>query len=53
MDKVQSMTGVIDLKACQIFEPQEGGGAGYERIRFNRPVFEQLREVVKVLAAGY
>jgi hypothetical protein len=50
---VQSMTGVIDLKTGRTFEPQEGSGAGFQRIRFNRSVFEQLRAVVSVLAAGY
>lgn len=50
---VQSMTGVVDLKTGQTFEPQEGSGAGYQRIRFNRPVFDQLRAIISVLAAGY
>jgi len=49
----QSMTGVIDLKTGHLFEPQEGSGAGFQRIRINKPVFGQLREVVEVLAAGY
>ena len=49
----QSMTGVIDLKTGQLFEPQEGSGPGYKRIRINKPVFAQLRAVVEVLAASY
>ncbi len=49
----QSLTAVIDLKTKQTFEPQEGSGAGYQRIRINKVVFDQLRSVVKVLAAGY
>jgi hypothetical protein len=50
---VQSMTGVIDLKSGRAFEPQQGSGAGFQRIRLNQPVFEQLRAVVSVLAAAY
>ncbi len=49
----QSMTAVVDLKAGRLFEPQEGSGSGHERIRFNKPVFDQLKAVVEVLAAGY
>jgi hypothetical protein len=49
----QSMTGVIDLKNGQVYEPQEGSGPGAARIRINKPVFAQLREVIQVLAAGY
>jgi hypothetical protein len=47
---IQSLTAVIDLRTGHTFEPQEGSGAGYERIRINQPVFEQLRTVVSVLA---
>lgn len=50
---VQSMTAVVDLKAGRLFEPQEGSGSGHERIRFNQPVFDQLKAVVEVLAASY
>jgi hypothetical protein len=50
---VQSMTAVVDLKAGRLYEPQEGSGAGNERIRVNKPVFDQLKAVVEVLAAGY
>jgi hypothetical protein len=50
---VQSMTGVIDLKTGHTFEPQEVGSTGHDSIRINKPVFDQLRSVVKVLAAGY
>lgn len=50
---VQSMTGVIDLRARRIFEPQEGEGPGNQRIRFPKPVFDQLKAVVEILAAGY
>ncbi|HVR95970.1 MAG TPA: hypothetical protein VMW27_05105 [Thermoanaerobaculia bacterium] len=50
---IQSMTAVVDLKAGRLFEPQEGSGAGYERIRFNKPVFDQLKAVAETLAAGY
>jgi hypothetical protein len=49
---VQSMTAVVDLKAGRLFEPQEGSGAGHERIRINQPVFDQLKEIIKVLAAA-
>lgn len=50
---VQSMTAVVNLKTGQTFEPQEGSGAGYQRIRFNRPVLDQLRAIISVLAAAY
>lgn len=50
---IQSMTAVVDLKTGHTYEPQEGGGDGNERIRFNKVVFDQLRSVVSVLAAGY
>ena len=50
---VQSMTAVIDLRTGNTFEPQEGSGAGYQRIRINKPVFDQLRSVVSVLAKAY
>jgi hypothetical protein len=49
----QSMTGVVDLEKGLLFEPQEGSGAGYNRIRINKPVFAQLRAVVEVLATGF
>jgi hypothetical protein len=49
----QSMTAVVDLKARRLFEPQEGSGSGHERIRINKPVFDQLKAIVEVLAAGY
>ncbi len=51
--EVQSMTGVIDLKTGQLFEPQEGSGPGRKRIRFNKAAFDQLRKVVEVLALSY
>jgi hypothetical protein len=49
---VQSMTAVVDLKTGRLFEPQEGSGAGHERIRINQPVFDQLKEIIEVLAAA-
>lgn len=49
---VQSMTAVVDLRTGRLFEPQEGSGAGHERIRINQPVFDQLKKVVEVLAAA-
>ena len=49
----QSMTAVIDLSTGQMYEPQEGSGPGYKIIRFNKPVMQQLKEVVNILAAGY
>lgn len=49
----QSMTAVVDLTTGRTFEPVEGSGPGYQRIRLNKLVFEQLRKVVEVLAAGY
>jgi tRNA A37 threonylcarbamoyladenosine biosynthesis protein TsaE len=48
----QSMTAVVDLKTGRLFEPQEGSGSGHERIRFNKPVFDELKAVVEVLAAA-
>lgn len=49
---VQSMTAVVDLKTGRLFEPQQGGGVGAERIRINQPVFNHLKEIVAVLAAA-
>jgi hypothetical protein len=42
----QSMTGVIDLATGAVHEPEEGSGAGYKKIRINKPVFDQLRSIV-------
>lgn len=49
---VQSMTAVIDLKTGRLFEPQQVGSVGATQIRINKPVFNQLKEVVEVLAAA-
>ena len=48
----QSMTAVIDLKTGRLFEPQKVSGSGHKQIRFNRPVLDQLKAVVEVLAAA-
>jgi hypothetical protein len=49
----QSMTAVVDLTTGRMFEPQEGSGPGYKRIKINKPIFSELQEVVEALAAGY
>ena len=50
---IQSMTAVVDLKTGRLFEPQEAGGVGAHRIRINKPVFDELKAVVQILAAAY
>ncbi|HZM91451.1 MAG TPA: hypothetical protein VFF31_33320 [Blastocatellia bacterium] len=50
---IQSMTAVVNLKTGRLFEPQEVGGVGAHRIRINKPVFDELKAVVQILAATY